>query len=117
MLGTASRPKREVCHVHSEPLMLFNQGMKTMPLIALAAMLAGCGSLPQQPQIMWNKPGGATQAEFELARDQCIYEVTAATQQVDRSYRTGIGQEIDRNFRQRDLAIKCMRAKGFREQP
>jgi hypothetical protein len=97
--------------------MRFNHFMKTVPLIALAATIAGCTAPPQQPQIMWNKPGGATQAEFELARDQCIYEITAATQQVDRSYRTGIGQEIDRNLRQRDLAIKCMRAKGFREQP
>jgi hypothetical protein len=95
--------------------MLFNHRMKTMPLIALSAVIAGCAAAPQQPQIMWNKPG-ATQAEFELARDQCIYEVTAATQNVDRSYRTAIGQEIDRNMRQRDLAVKCMRAKGFREQ-
>jgi len=76
-------------------------------------VLAACA--PMKPMV-WVKPG-ATAAEFEQAKAQCIYEVTAATQQTDYSYRTVIGQELDRSIRQRELGLLCMKARGWNQEP
>lgn len=83
--------------------------MKRLTLAFLCFTLAACA--PMQP-LMWVK-AGATEAEFEQAKAQCVYEVTAATQQTDYGLRTVFGQELDRSIRQRDLAILCMKARGY----
>lgn len=82
-------------------------------LTALAcAMMLGCAA-PQKP-LIWYKPG-ATEAEFTQAKYQCDYETTAATQGTDHSFRTVVGQELDRAMRKSDLLKRCMMAKGYRE--
>jgi hypothetical protein len=86
----------------------------TICFVALAAM-GGCAVAPQQP-ITWYKDG-ASQRDFDQAAAQCEYEVSAATQGTDPTLRTVFGQELDRAQRQRDLGIKCLRAKGFRQMP
>jgi hypothetical protein len=81
--------------------------------LAVAALLAGCSTT--QPNWHWIKPG-ATQAEFDQHKAQCDYETSAATQGTDYGFRTILGQELDRSTRKRDLFMKCMTAKGYRQE-
>lgn len=82
--------------------------------LLLAGALAGCAA-PQKP-LTWYKDG-VTERDFQQAQAQCEYEVSVATQGTDYSFRTVIGQEMDRAMRQRDLGTKCMQAKGYRLTP
>lgn len=85
--------------------------MKSVIVVIAASLLAGCAA--RAPEI-WVKDAGFTQAGFERDKEQCLYEVSAATQQTDYGYRTIVVQEIERATRQRDLAVKCMGARGYR---
>ena len=85
--------------------------LKTLASLAAATCLVACAA-PQKP-IVWYKDG-ATEAEFSQAKYQCDYETTAATQNTDYSYRSIIGQEMDRAMRKGDLFKRCMMAKGYR---
>lgn len=82
-------------------------------VFAAAALLAGCAT---QPAWQWVKPG-ATQADFDQHKAQCDYETSAATQATDYTLRTTFGQELDRAMRKDDLMVKCMVAKGYRQEP
>lgn len=86
--------------------------MKLIVATLCVGLLAGCATT--QPTV-WVKDG-ASQQDFDQARAQCEYEVAAATQAPDYSYRTIVGQELDRAMRQRELGVLCMQAKGFRQQ-
>lgn len=84
--------------------------MKVVGVLA-AVLLAACGTQPHQP-ITWHKDGG-NQKEYEQDVAKCEYEVSLATQTVDTSLRGGLAQEIDRSLRRNELAVKCMRARGY----
>lgn len=81
--------------------------------LLIATALAGCAA---QPKWQWVKPG-ATQAEFGQHKAQCDYETSAATQGTDYTLATIFGQELDRAMRKNDLFVKCMVAKGYRQEP
>lgn len=81
----------------------------TLAASLLACFLAGCAA-PKPP--VWDKPG-ATQEQFDADRRYCEFEVMKATQTTDTSYRTVVGQELDRSMRQRELALSCMRSRGY----
>ena len=89
--------------------------MKRTIVIGTAAMVLAACAAPQ-PRWQWVKPG-ATQAEFDQHRAQCDYETSAATQGTDYTLRTSFGQELDRALRKNDLMVKCMIAKGYRQEP
>jgi hypothetical protein len=83
---------------------------------ALILLLAGCA----QP-MTWYKEGGS-QAEYEQDVARCTYEAHAATASYSQGQtaRTnsgavaqGIGEGMTMSMRQRDLAILCMRARGY----
>ena len=80
--------------------------------IVLCIVLTGCAV---QPTYKWMHPT-ANQAQFDRDKAQCEYEIAAATQQTDYSYRSVFGQELDRATRKRDLGILCMKAKGYTQQ-
>lgn len=81
-----------------------------MRYAALAlALLAGCA---QQQTVVWEKPD-ATQESFEADKRSCEFEVLKATQGVDPTYRTVVGQEADLAMRRRELTLSCMRSKGY----
>lgn len=81
--------------------------------LIVALSLAGCAT---QPRWHWIKDG-STQAEFDQHKAQCDYETSAATQATDYGFRSVFGQELDRAMRKNDLFIKCMVAKGYRQEP
>lgn len=83
--------------------------MRVILLAAAAALITGCAA--QQP-LVWDRvwPGDADLSQ-DLAR--CDYESTAATQATDYSFRSGLGQELDRAIRKRDLGMLCMKSKGW----
>jgi hypothetical protein len=78
-------------------------------ILALALTLTACAT--QQPT-RWSKPG-ALEADYNRDVAQCDYETSASTQGTDYSYRTVIGQEIDRAMRKNELLKKCMVARGW----
>ena len=91
-------------------------------VIALIASFAvtGCIAPPD-----WYKDG-ATVQEFERDRAQCVYEANAATAGYSQGQtaRTqsgaiaqGFGEGLTMALRQRELAILCMRAKGYIDVP
>lgn len=77
-------------------------------ILCSAISLAGCVS----SNTVWLKPG-ANESDFQRDKNQCAYEAAAATQNTDYSYRTVIGQALDQSMRRNDLAVLCMRAKGW----
>lgn len=86
--------------------------MRSSPLMAVLALaLPGCA----HQQTMWAKDG-ATPDQFERDKAQCIYEASAATQQTTPGYRTAFGQELDRAMRRNELAVLCMKARGYSQQ-
>lgn len=86
--------------------------MRQIAFLAAAGLLAGCAAAPSW---QWVKPG-ATAAEFEQHSAQCDYETDAATQATDYSLRSSFGRELDRSVRTRNLFVKCMVAKGYRQE-
>lgn len=79
-----------------------------IPAIAVA-LIAGCAA---QQQTAWVRawPGGNS---LQQDSAQCDYETSAATQTTDYGFKTMFGQELDRAVRKNDLAVQCMRAKGW----
>lgn len=82
--------------------------MKRIIILALALTLTACVAQPTR----WNKPG-AVEADYNRDVAQCDYETSASTQGTDNSYRTVVGQEIDRALRKNELLKKCMVARGW----
>lgn len=83
--------------------------MKQIMILALGLVLTACAT---QQRIVWNKPG-AVEADYNRDIAQCDYETSASTQGTDYSYRSTLGQEIDRAMRKNDLLKKCMVARGW----
>lgn len=79
-------------------------------LTLLALLLSGCAASGGY----WDKPG-ASVADFERDKAQCLYEAEAAIQ-VPRYgyYNTQFALELDMAFRRRSLAISCLKAKGWK---
>lgn len=96
--------------------------MRSIIAIATITALAGCA----HQNMMWVKEG-ATHAEFERDRSQCIYESAAATGSYNpsgatsRTYSGAIAQGIGDGFaislRRQEIAILCMQARGYRQVP
>lgn len=84
--------------------------MRTSPLFVVA-ILSGCTAPGQYAWI----PLAGTTMSYDRAEARCDYETSAATQGTDYSYRSSLGQELDRALRKRDLTDKCMRAQGFQK--
>lgn len=79
-----------------------------LPLVGALALVTGCAV---NKPFTWDRVGsGDANLSEDIAR--CEYEAAAHTQ-VDNSFRSGLGQELDRQIRQRDLGIMCMRSKGW----
>lgn len=95
--------------------------LATVALFAVP-VLAGCA----HHNMMWVKDG-ATQADFDRDRAQCIYESAAATGSYNPSGSTarstggaiaqGIGDGIAIGLRRQEIAILCMQARGYRQVP
>lgn len=85
--------------------------MKSVMFAAIFGMVVLSGCAAPKP-ITYDKPG-ATQADFDQDQRFCKYDVQKSTQTTDPSYRTVIGQEMDRAMRQRDLMRSCMESKGY----
>ena len=81
--------------------------MKTLSFLFALLYLSACAS-----NLVWTKPG-FTQAEFGRDKAKCDYETSAATQNIDYTYRTTIGRVLDQAFRKADLMKKCFRARGY----
>lgn len=78
------------------------------PALLLCVFLLGCAA--KAP--VWDKPG-ATQEQFDADKRFCEFEVLKASQGTDPTLKTVVGQELDRSMRRRDLALSCMRMKGY----
>lgn len=94
-----------------------------MRLTVLAPLMALAGCAHQQT--MWVRDG-ATQADFERDRAQCVYEANAATasyssgptrRSMSGAIAQGIEDGITIGLRQRELAMLCMKARGYAEVP
>jgi hypothetical protein len=59
---------------------------------------------------------GATEAQFEQDRRECLYEGTKATQVADPSLGP-LGGEIDRANRRVSVAQECLEVRGYRRAP
>lgn len=83
--------------------------MKLILAAGAALTLSACAT---QQNMEWAKirEGGM---DLSQAIARCDYEATAATQGTDYSFRTSLGQELDRAIRKNDLERKCMAANGF----
>lgn len=90
---------------------MLNRKIFISSLIAVTTLAACVTPTP----MVWTRPG-ATEADFERDKNQCIYESSALTQSVDYGYRTIFGQELDRAMRRNELAGLCMKAKGWSQQ-
>jgi hypothetical protein len=75
----------------------------------LVFTLAACAA---PPTLHW-KYVGKGESDLPQAMAQCDYETSAATQATDYSFRSIIGQEMDRASRKSDLNVRCMGAKGW----
>ena len=75
----------------------------------LAVLLAGCAAKRMEFTKL-----GVSQANKDQDLATCQYEAALATQNVDYSYSTMFGQELDKAFRRSELIQKCLRAKGYR---
>ena len=106
--------------VGPEGVVLFGGEVAVRPLILFALiLLAGCA-----PRYQWVKPN-ATQADFEQDAARCTYEAQAATATYGSSQPTayttggaigqGIGIGIGRAIENNNLAVLCMRAKGYNQ--
>lgn len=84
--------------------------MRRLFFCAVLIGLSGCGA--QQGNLEWAKSRESGMSLSE-ATARCDYETTAATQGTDYSFRSSLGQELDRAIRKRDLEQKCMAANGF----
>ena len=82
-----------------------------LPVLLSITLIGGCAA---EPPPVWYKDG-ATSADFERDKAQCVYEITAATQNTDPTMRTVFGQEMERAQRQKQLAPLCMKAKGWHQ--
>ncbi len=94
--------------------------MRRNTLLVAIFILTFCGCATTGKQ--WTKEN-CTQAEFEIDRAQCEYEVKLATPPSggNRHYRSygeaigaGIGAGIADGMRMADLFASCMRARGYR---
>lgn len=96
--------------------------MKAALVAPCILALTGCA----HHNMMWVKEG-ATQADFERDRSQCIYESAAATGSYNPSGATartysgaiaqGIGDGIAIGLRRAEIAVLCMQARGYRQVP
>lgn len=79
--------------------------------LCAGSLLAGCAT---QPQYTWlpTAGSGVNGAQIEA---RCDYETSAATQGTDYSFRSSLGQELDRAMRKQSLFEKCMLANGMRK--
>lgn len=82
-------------------------------IAGVVTVLAGC--VAPQPMEWARVRADAPDLQQALAR--CEYETRAATQVTDYSFRSVIGQELDRASRRNELMGLCMRAQGFTQQP
>lgn len=98
------------------------QAEMNRPLAVAPICLAifGCAA-----PVVWQKVGG-TAEEFERDKNQCIYEANAATASYSQGQtaRTrsgaiaqGFGEGLTMALRQRELAVLCMRARGYYPAP
>ena len=88
--------------------------MKKAVTGALCLALAGCATAP----VRWTKPG-ATVTDFDQAKAECQYEAVKSTASMPTGYGLGgaIASGIEEGTRQGEVAVLCMRAKGWaREQ-
>lgn len=74
----------------------------------VGVLLVGCAATP----MVWEKPGGSAE-EFERDKAQCEFEAIKAVQNVDYTYQTIVGQEMDKAYRRRDVGVACLKAKGY----
>jgi hypothetical protein len=84
--------------------------MKThLLLTALAcATLAACAAPPRT----WVKTD-ATDTQFAKDRAECRYEAAKSANQVNPSYRSSFGQELDLSYRRGEIYDLCLQAKGY----
>lgn len=75
---------------------------------AAVAVLSACAPL----QTEWVR-ARVDAPDLQQSLAKCQYETTAATQGTDYSFRSVIGQELDRASRRNELMTLCMRAQGF----
>lgn len=89
-------------------------------IIAATIALTGCAT-----PMMWVKDG-AEVADFERDRLQCLYEVAVATgvylpsgnyRTTGQAAATGAVNGLAIGLHQRDLAILCMKARGYHQVP
>jgi len=95
--------------------------MKTAPSTVVLLLLAGCAT---QPTYEWRHSQHDDRARFDQDAAQCRYESAAATGSYspnNRGYRTAFGRAladaIDMSSRQTDIAILCMKARGYYQAP
>jgi len=86
----------------------------TLALLGVGFLVGACAYDP--PVMTWRATRDDA-APLDRARERCEYESTAATQAPDYSFRSALGQEIDRNSRRTDLMRLCMRVQGYELRP
>ena len=91
--------------------MRLNSSLAWIALAIFALTSVACA-----PMYIWVHPSG-DQTQLDRDSAQCEYEATAATQQIDYSYRTTFGQELDRAIRRNEIGVLCMKAKGYSQRP
>ena len=83
-------------------------------------IVSGC-----TPNYVWVK-NGATQADFERDKSQCIYEAASATANyntgptlrgIGSAAGQGFGEGIAIGLRRNKLVLLCLQAKGYSKQP
>jgi len=86
----------------------------------MTLLLAACA-----PAIIWDRPG-TSREEFDRDVLQCKYEAEKATASysagataygVGAAAAQGIGEGLEIGRRQGDIAMSCMRARGYKDRP
>ncbi len=82
---------------------------KILMSLALLCAVASCAAPPPRT---WSK-ADATEQQFAKDRAECRFEAIKSANQVDNSYRSMLGQELDLNNRRAEIYGACLEARGY----